>query len=238
MSNGALHTRPATSAGRPAAFGRTSLREQVRDLLLDRIMSGACPPGTRLVETRIAEELGVSQAPVREALRDLEQLSCVVHQPFRGCTVRELSPAELLEAYPVRAALEGLAASLAAIRISEEELDQLTELIESMRAASRAGDLPAESAADVAFHATIITAAANPALTRQWEQLQPYARTFISLTLPVSEHGDLADRHLPILHALRRGDAALAEAAMHEHLADAAQRMRLLTPNSNQEKSS
>src|SRR5436309_1115398 len=138
---------------RPAAFGRTSLREQVRDFLLGWIISGAYPPGTRLVETRIAEELGVSQAPVREALRDLEQLSCVVHQPFRGCTVRELSLAELLEAYPVRAALEGLAASLAATRISDEQLDQLTQLIESMRAATRVQDLPAESAADAAFHA-------------------------------------------------------------------------------------
>src|SRR5579875_958105 len=97
--------------------GRTILREQVRDVLLERIMSGAYPPGSRLVETRIAEELGVSQAPVREALRDLEQLRLVVHESFRGCSVRALSAADLLEAYPVRSALEGLAASLAAERV-------------------------------------------------------------------------------------------------------------------------
>jgi DNA-binding GntR family transcriptional regulator len=73
-------------------------------------------------------------------------------------------------------------------------------------------------------------------LTRQWEQLQPHARTFISLTLPASAHGDLADRHVPILEALRIRDPRLAESAMHEHLADVARRMRLLTPNPNQEK--
>src|SRR5437764_10457885 len=126
-------TTAARTNRRTEGFGRTSLREQVRDLLLDRIVAGEYPPGSRLVETRIAEELGVSQAPVREALRDLEQLSCVVHTPFRGCSVRELSAAELLEAYPVRGALEGLAARLAARRIDDEDLDRLADLIESMR---------------------------------------------------------------------------------------------------------
>jgi DNA-binding GntR family transcriptional regulator len=204
--------------------------------VLDRIVSGVYAPGSRLVETRIADELGVSQAPVREALRDLEQLSCVVHEPFRGCSVRELSVADLLEAYPVRAALEGLAARLAATRVGEQELACLAELVEAMRAAAHASDVAAGTTADAAFHATIVAAAGNPVLTRQWELLQPHARTFISLTLPASACGDLADRHLPILEALRRHDLQLAEAAMHEHLADVAKRMTLLTPNPNQEK--
>src|ERR687898_901118 len=99
---------------RPLA--RTVLREQVKELLLERILSGQYQPGERLVETRIAQELGVSQAPVREALRDLEQLGCIVHEPFRGCSVRAFSANELLEAFPVRAALEALAARLAAER--------------------------------------------------------------------------------------------------------------------------
>jgi DNA-binding GntR family transcriptional regulator len=224
------------SESRPAPFGRTVLREQVRDVLLERIVSGFYAPGSRLVETRIAGELGVSQAPVREALRDLEQLSCVVHESFRGCSVRELSAADLLEAYPVRSALEGLAARLAAERIDDDELARLSELIDSMRTATGAGDVSAESAADAAFHAAIVAVAGNSVLTRQWEQLLPHARTFISLMLPASAHGDLADRHLPILEALRRREPQLAEAAMHEHLADVAQRMRPLIPNHEQEK--
>lgn len=231
-------TTAARTNRRTEGFGRTSLREQVRDLLLDRIVAGEYPPGSRLVETRIAEELGVSQAPVREALRDLEQLSCVVHTPFRGCSVRGLSADDLLEAYPVRGALEGLAARLAASRISSDQLDVLAQQVDAMRAATRSADVAAESAADATFHATIIEAAANSVLSRQWHQLQPFARTFISLALPNSEHGDLADRHLPILDALRSHDAAAAEAAMHEHLADVAQRMRLLKRNPNEEKTS
>lgn len=218
-----------------ATLGRTILREQVRDVLLERIVSGAYPPGSRLVETRIAEELGVSQAPVREALRDLEQLRLVVHESFRGCSVRAMSAADLLEAYPVRSALEGLAARLAATRIADDELVRLAELIEAMRRATRAVDPAAETAADAEFHATIVQAAHNSVLTRQWEQLLPHARTFISLTMPASAHGDLADRHLPILEALRSRDEQLAESAMHAHLADVADRMRPLIPTPTQE---
>jgi DNA-binding GntR family transcriptional regulator len=211
-------------AGDPP-FARVILREQVRDLLLARVMSGYYAPGERIVETRIAQELGISQAPLREALRDLEQLGCVVHEPFRGCSVRELSIADLLEAFPVRAALEGVAARLAAEQITGEELERLAALIEEMRAGAAAGDPVAESAADSAFHATIVEVARNGVLSRQWEQLQPHARTFISLTLPSSDGGPVADRHLPILEALERRDPDAAVQAMHDHLSEVAARL-------------
>jgi DNA-binding GntR family transcriptional regulator len=213
-----------TGAGDPP-FARVILREQVRDLLLTRVMSGFYAPGERLVETRIAQELGISQAPLREALRDLEQLGCVVHEPFRGCSVRELSIADLLEAFPVRSALEGVAARLAAEQITDDELERLGALIEEMRAAAAAGDPIAESAADSAFHATIVEVARNAVLSRQWEQLQPHARTFISLTLPSSDGGPVADRHVPILDALVRRDPAAAAQAMHDHLSEVAARL-------------
>src|SRR5207237_612339 len=82
----------------------------VKELILKRILTGAYAPGDRLVETRIAQELGTSQAPVREALRDLELLRFVESAPFKGSRVREVANEELLEIYPVRAALEELGA--------------------------------------------------------------------------------------------------------------------------------
>ena len=97
-----------------SAISRTVLREQVKDILLQRIVSGELKPGERLVETRIASELGTSQAPVREALRDLELLRLVESEPFRGARVRGFGEAELIEVYPVRAVLEELAATEAA----------------------------------------------------------------------------------------------------------------------------
>ena len=98
---------------------RSSLRERIKDVMLQRIVAGVYAPGSRLVETRIAQELGVSQASVREALRDLEHIGCVVYEPYRGCSVRSFSIDELLEAFPVRAALEGLAARLAAEQMGD-----------------------------------------------------------------------------------------------------------------------
>src|ERR671932_2463042 len=129
-------------------FHRANLREQIKDVILQRIVSQAYPPGSRLVETRIAQELRVSQAPVREALRDLEQLGCVAHEPFRGCSVRALSVEDLLEAFPVRAALEALACRLAAERITARELGRLETQIAEMRAAYERGDVHAQSQAD------------------------------------------------------------------------------------------
>jgi DNA-binding GntR family transcriptional regulator len=207
-------------------FVRANLREQIKDVILQRIVAGDYPPGVRLVETRIAQELGVSQAPVREALRDLEQLGCVIHEPFRGCSVRAFSAEELLEAFPVRAALEGLAARLAAERMTAAELDRLAELLDAMNEAARRGDAHDQSRADTEFHATVVRGARNATLERQWSFMEPFSRTYISVSQPGLELHGLSDRHRPILDALRRRDADAAADAMQTHLMEAAELLR------------
>ena len=211
------------------AFDRSNLRARVKDVILQRIVAGEYPPGARLVETRIAGELGVSQAPVREALRDLEQLGCIVHEPFRGCSVRAFSAAELLEAFPVRAALEALAAQLAAERIEEDELAHLADLLETMRAAAERGDAHDQSQANASFHAAIVRAARNATLERQWSLLEPFSRTYISVSQPGLDLRALSDRHVPILDALRARDPDAAHDAMHQHLIEAADLLRPMT---------
>jgi DNA-binding GntR family transcriptional regulator len=201
-------------------------RERIKDVILQRIVSGEYPPGSRLVETRIAQELGVSQAPVREALRDLEQLGCIVHEPFRGCSVRAFSAGELLEAFPVRAALEALAARLAAERIAEQELLRLAELLETMREAARRGDAHGQSQANASFHATIVRAARNVTLERQWALLEPFSRTYLTVSQPGLDLLALSERHIPILDALRARDPDAAADAMHRHLMDAAELLK------------
>jgi DNA-binding GntR family transcriptional regulator len=207
-------------------FIRSNLRAQIKDVILQRIVAGEYQPGARLVETRIAQELGVSQAPVREALRDLEQLGCIVHEPFRGCSVRAFSAEELLEAFPVRAALEALAARLAAERITENELLRLAELLDTMRAAARRGDAHGQSQANASFHALIVRASRNGTLERQWSLLEPFSRTYISVSQPGLDLRALSDRHVPILDALRARDGEAAAEAMHQHLMDAAELLR------------
>jgi DNA-binding GntR family transcriptional regulator len=209
-----------------APFTRSNLRAQIKDVILQRIVAGDYAPGARLVETRIAQELGVSQAPVREALRDLEQLGCIVHEPFRGCSVRAFSVEELLEAFPVRAALEALAAALAAENISEPELLRLSDLLDTMRAAARRGDAHDQSQANASFHATIVRASRNATLERQWSFLEPFSRTYITVSQPDLDLVMLSERHVGILEALRARDPDKAAAAMHLHLMEAAELLR------------
>jgi DNA-binding GntR family transcriptional regulator len=214
------------SAHATVPFTRSNLREQIKDVLLQRIVAGTYPPGSRIVETRLAQELGVSQGPVREALRDLEQLGCVVHEPYRGCSVRAFSADELLEAFPVRAALEALAARLAADRITDAELDELDEQLGRMRAAARGGDAHAQSQANASFHATIVRAARNSTLEGQWRMLEPFSRTYLTVSRAGIDLVHLSDRHVPILEALRRRDPDAAADAMHEHLMGAAELLK------------
>lgn len=215
-----------THSAAPAPFARATLREQIKDVILQRIVEGSMEPGGRIVETRIAQELGVSQGPVREALRDLELLGCVVHEPGRGCSVRAFSLEELLEAFPVRAALEALAARLAAERITKSELAELDQLLDRMRSAASRGDAHEQSQANASFHATVVRAARNPTLERQWQTLEPYSRTYLTVSRSGIDLVHLSERHLPILAALKRHDPAAAAEAMHEHLMGAAELLR------------
>src|SRR5438552_408712 len=130
----------AKSSPKTTKIRRRVFREEIREQLIDDILSGRLAPGTRVVETRLAQKFGVSQAPVREALRDLELFGFVVCSPFRSTYVRQISTDDLLESYPVRAALESLAARHAATRIDDETLTELQDLIGEMREAAARGD--------------------------------------------------------------------------------------------------
>jgi DNA-binding GntR family transcriptional regulator len=196
---------------------RTVLREQVKELLLERILSGEFRPGDRLVETRIAQELGTSQAPVREALRDLELLRFVESEPFRGSRVRGISPEELAEIYPVRAALEEVAAREAATRL-DGDVSALEAELAAMREAADEHDLRRQVEHDVQFHRLIVEASANRTLLDVWTSLRVEARTIITvLTTKIDPH-ELAELHVPVLAALADRDPARAGQALRRHV--------------------
>jgi DNA-binding GntR family transcriptional regulator len=196
---------------------RGVLSHAVKDRLLEGIVDGTYPPGSRIVETRVARELGTSQAPVREALRDLEALGVVEISPFRGARVRRPGLEELLEAYGVRAELEAMAARLAMPRLVPADLDGMGDLLDEMRRCADAGDTVGEAAADAAFHAALVDRAGNVTLRRLWGQLEPYSRTYINMAVPGGNRREMAELHAPVLQALRSGDPALAEDAIRQH---------------------
>lgn len=202
-------------------ISRAVLSETVKDRLLEAILDGRYPPGSRIVETRAAREFGTSQAPVREALRDLEALGVVEISPFRGARVRRPSLDELLEAYVVRSELEALVVRLAVPRLTEQDLEVLEGFMTAMHRAADEGDTVAEAAADAGFHGRLVVIAANSTLERVWKLLEPYSRTYISLAVPGADRRRIAGLHTPVIDALRERDAVVAEAAIRHHFADA-----------------
>ena len=199
------------------AISRTVLREQVKDILLHRIVSGDLKPGERLVETRIAAELGTSQAPVREALRDLELLRMVESEPFRGARVRAFGDAELIEVYPVRAVLEELAAREATKRL-DGDVAPLEREVEAMRAASERGDLNELVRHDIVFHRLIVESAGNAVLEQCWKSLGVEGRITISLYGTYVEPQEAAELHVPILEAIRLRQPATAGREARKHV--------------------
>jgi DNA-binding GntR family transcriptional regulator len=213
-----------------AEITRSVLSEQVKGRLLQAILDGRYPPGARIVETRVAREFGTSQAPVREALRDLEALGVVETAPFKGARVRQPTTAELLEAFEVRAILEGHGAVLAMEHVSEDDLAVLGELVERMRAAALVGDPYGEATADTEFHRIVIHRSGNATLERVWSTLEPFLRTYITIVSPGVDRRAVADRHIPIIEALRRKDPALIEEAFRTHFEDAAEALAEVWP--------
>jgi DNA-binding GntR family transcriptional regulator len=207
------------------AIARTVLREQVKDVLLQRIVSGELEPGERLVETRIAQELGTSQAPVREALRDLELLRLVESEPFRGARVRVFGEEEMIEVYPVRASLEELAARLAAEKLGGD-VSALEVELEAMKEAVRRDDTNALVQHDIAFHRLIVEAAGNSVLEQCWKSLGVESRITVSLYGTYMEPMQAAERHVKLIDAIREQNPGAAGREARKHVEVSAKLVR------------
>ncbi len=199
------------------SLNRAVLSDQVKEILLKRILDGEYSPGDRLVEMHIAQEFEISQAPVREALRELEVLGFVESEPYRGTRVRAVTKSELTEIYPVRAALEEVAARAAAVHLAGN-VEALEAELEAMLAAAEKGDLYEEVQHDVEFHRLIVGASGNRVLQDMWRSLRIEARTLISVLKAHIGGYELAELHRPVLEALAEGDAEKAGSLLRNHV--------------------
>lgn len=184
--------------------------------LLDEIRSGTLAPGARLREIELAERLGISRTPVREAIRQLEADGLVSHLPRQGATIRSLDHAEVVELYEMRAVLEGTAARLAARAASDIELAELAALNAELAA------VPAGAAAreiNRVFHRTLIEAARNRFLIKAMSALQKTLLILGPTTLAEPDRAVSAvAEHGAVLDALLARDGAGAEVAMRAHV--------------------
>lgn len=202
--------------------------------LLDEIRRGLLPPGTRLREVELAERLGLSRTPVREAMRLLEGDGLVSHLPRLGATVRSLDYAEIMELYEMRAVLEGTAARLAARAASEVELAELqalnAEFAEASAEEARAAELNRQ------FHMILQDAAKNRFLIKSIGALQKTMAILGPTTLMEPDRVQAAaTEHARVLEAMAARDGLRAETEMRAHI-EAAQRMRLRALRARQPK--
>lgn len=184
--------------------------------LLDEIRNGALAPGARLRETDLAERLGISRTPVREAIRQLEADGLVVHLPRQGATIRSLDHAEVVELYEMRAVLEGTAARLAARAASDIELAELAELNADLAAAPSG---PQAREVNRQFHRMLLESARNRFLLKAVSALQKTLLILGPTTLADPSRATSAvAEHSAVLTALQARDGAGAEAAMRAHI--------------------
>lgn len=197
-----------------------SLGERAYRRLRESIVHGALAAGRRISERSLAQELGISAQPVREALRRLEQDGMVVTLPRRGTVVAEMGPAQLAELGRIRAALEGVAAALAAERLDAAGLAALGAIVARMTCGTAAADTDALDEANEEFHALVHRATGNLFLIRSLASLRAYdhlGRHRAVGSTPRDLPKALAE-HRGILSALRKRDPALAEARMRGHI--------------------
>jgi len=212
---------PAVPTNRPTRQSNDGMpsSELVYRELKERIISGELAPDTRLIELSIAAEFGVSRTPVREALKRLAAENLVLADPTRGIVVHAPDPAEIEDVFVLREALDGLAARLAAHRITPSELSRLRLIVDSMREAVENDRREQIIVANMRFHDVIYTAAGNQMLARVARDLRDFVRRFSTLPFasPDRVHHVL-DEHRAILEALEAHDPEAAERASHGHL--------------------
>lgn len=198
--------------------GRRMLRDVIKEQVMARILDGTYPPGARIVESQLAQEFGTSQAPVREALRDLVGMRFIESRPHVGSRVREITPEELGQIYPVRASLEELAGRLAAVRVTDDVLGALGEELEGMRRTAELSDVHGHIVHDARFHELIIETTGNAVLLEVWRSLRVEASALVSLIKSEANLRMVAEMHRPLITALESRDPEVAGKEMRAHI--------------------
>ena len=204
-----------------------TMQEIVYDTIREAILTGRYAPGQRLVADDLAQELGTSRMPVREALHRLEVAGLVSITPHRGAIVSELSEPEIVEIYHIRAVLEGLAARLAISHLTPADYDRLNAIMDEMATAGTDGpNMDHVLRANRDFHEIIWQAARAPRLYELVRNLYDACQRFrnISILIP-GRVAQIIQEHRCLTRSLAEGDVVAAERYANEHYENTAQRL-------------
>lgn len=192
----------------------------------DSIVKGRFEQGERLVEVRLAEDLGVSKAPIREALKRLADERLVSEKPRSGAFVRTLVHEDFVNIYNMRLAIEGLAVRL--VVRGRSPLGDLERLIEEMGRAAASGHVDELADADVAFHEELCAMTGNEYLEATFRTLGGPVRMALALDNEAyGKLGDIVAEHAAVLAAVRSGDEDRAFEAVQWHVLNAGKKRRI-----------
>ena len=191
------------------------MRREIRTYIQRQIAQGVYRPGDRIVETQLAREMNVSQAPVREALLELAAMGLVEERPYSGTFVRHLKASDIEDIYNTRAFLDEYAARQAARLATQEQLDAMEVLLKKM---DQAEDDASFAEMDIAFHGMIVDDADSPSLKRAWDNLRLVEWTSVSVAVTQESLPELAEQHWQIFRTLRSHAEQEAGAYMFLHI--------------------
>jgi len=214
-----------------APLQATTLKENVTNLLRQSIIDGTLASGEELNQAQIAERLGISRGPVREALGQLEQEGLVRSVPYKGVVVTPLDPGYVRELYSLRSVLETFALRLGMERADPDDLATLRAVVDGMRAAAKRGDARELSQLDLRFHSSIIEMSRHQLLERAWTPLKiGVQRCLQSRHRIYPTLDDVVGSHPALLAAIERGDADGACAILHDHIIEAGEMLCAVWP--------
>lgn len=195
------------------------LRDVVFNTLRQAILRGELKPGERLMEIQLANKLGVSRTPIREAIRKLELEGLVLMIPRKGAEVAEITEKNLRDVLEVRAALEELAVQLACVRIDEEGIEHLKKVAKDFEATLDSGDITRIAEADVAYHDVIYFATDNRRLIQLLNNLREQMYRYRVEYLKQKEcHPKLLAEHQDIIRAIENGEQDIAARITNQHI--------------------
>ena len=201
-----------------ASVTQELLSDKVYGLVRKGILDGSQAPGSRLVESEIARTLGVSQAPVRDAIKRLVHEGMVISLPRRGNYVTELSPEEFAIGRELRAAVEQIGAQTVA-RLTGVDTSRLRAVAEQMVVAAAADDRAELRLLDMRFHRTAVELADSPLLMRVWSIMEPslISQHVIGDPAFAGDWDAVAQDHVRLVELLDAGDASVAGQAFFVH---------------------
>ncbi len=199
-----------------------SMQEQTLDTLREAILTGELKPGQSLIEMDLSRQLGVSRAPIREALRILNSEGLIETIPYHGTTVRRLSKADIEEIYSMRSLLETFAVEQVIRARNPEHLQRLLDKVEQMILAGRDNNINTVNILDRDFHDALIDMSGHSLLLSMWQTVAMKVRQVMALVnRRNTDLTQIARNHLPLLEAMEQGDVPRAVELLQKHIASA-----------------